>query len=169
MWALCTTLLGIVVVWWPVIRCAFQHWPSGNWPYSYRTWLTIVDSPMFFFYSFVRLRESRESLFIGSNQISHNPYKQEHILGYTIHSQTQKLIVVEEPQQHKIFKTGNISKQQKAFGFSEDRLPHWPLNPLVNHHFPYQMAIIGGISFLGTNPFGQFFGPFNYNSDRFPT
>ena len=115
--------------------------------YSWFTYLKIG-----FFYSFVRLRESRESLFIGSNQISHNPYKQEHILGYTIHSQTQKLIVVEEPQQHKIFKTGNISKQQKAFGFSEDRLPHWPLNPLVNHHFPYQMAIIGGISYLGTNP-----------------
>ena len=36
-------------------------------------------------------------------------------------------------------------------GVSENSVP---LNPMVNDHYPYQMAIIGNISYFQTNPNG---------------
>jgi len=38
-------------------------------------------------------------------------------------------------------------------GVSENSVP---LNPMVNDHYPYQMAIIGNIPYFQTNPYSTF-------------
>ena len=39
-------------------------------------------------------------------------------------------------------------------GVSENSVP---LNPMVNDHYPYEMAIIGNIPYFQTNPYLSFF------------
>ena len=44
------------------------------------------------------------------------------------------------------------SGQTHYMGLSENRVP---LNPMVNDHYPYKMAIIGNIPYFQTNPYND--------------
>ena len=74
------------------------------------------------------------------------------VAGLNLGLSLQALLPQDQPEQQE---TGSQAKTAAGnyLGVSENSVP---LNPMVNDHYPYEMAIIGNIPYFQTNPFQTF-------------